>query len=268
MQNATEFFSNEGMSYCEDGNFEKALESFNRGLKFDEENICLLYNKAGCLKSLHRNREADILLKRVIKLCDKEDKTTTTLKLKSDSLMILQDYEKAPEVLEELLEKSPEDVDALLNMAVCFNHKCKYQDALNYLDRILEIDSSNFHAILLKSEMLMSVDKFEESKKYLDMAYEMNPDFAHVWYLKGQYESEFSNYETALEYYEKALEIEPDATRYLYETGICRLLLGKTEKAKCSLRRIFQLHPEEYGPERYELLDKVCDIMGNHFSTK
>ena len=265
METTTEYFSKKGMSYCLDGNFEEGLKLFNRGLDFDENSILLLYNKAGCLKSLNRDNEAKILLNKVISLCDSQEKTEQNLKLKSNALVLLKNFDEAIDVLEEILEKTPNDIDSLMNMAICYDHHFNNKKTLEYLDRILKIDPSDLHALLMKSEVLMHMNKLDESKEYMDMAFEINPSDAHVWYLKGQYESKLSNYESALKYYEKALDIEPNASKYIFDAGICMILLGKIDEAKSTLKRIFDLNPEDYDPERYEYIDEICEILRNTF---
>ena len=265
--NNLDFFSDEGMRNCNNGYMKKGLEYFNRGLAYDSDNIKLLFNKANCLFEMDRADEAEVIFKRIIELCDGKEKTEDVLEFKYKSLLFLKDFENAKITVEELLKKYPYNTGALLQTAINLKTEIRYEEALEYLDRILESDSSDYNAILIKCEILMGMEKYNLAKKYLDKAFEMNPDFSYVWYLKGEYESKaFSDYKSASKYYEKAIEMEPKGSKYLYDAGCCMILLGRNDDAKEYFKRIFELNPKEYGSERYELLDEIFEIIGNHFA--
>lgn len=267
--NNLDFFSDEGIRNCNNGYMKKGLEYFNRGLAYDKDNIKLLFNKACCLFEMDRIDEAETIFKRVIELCDGEEKTEDVLEFKYESFLFLKDFENAKMTVQELLEKYPNNTGALLQTAINLNKEIRYEKALEYVDRVLEIDSSDYNAILIKCEILMDMEKYDLAKKYLDKAFEMNPDFSYVWYLKGEYESKaFSDYESAFKYYDKAIQMEPKGSKYFYDAGCCLILLGRNDEAKEYFRKIFELSPEEYGSERYELLDKIFDIIGNDFAVQ
>ena len=262
----SKFFCEMGMKSCSEGEFEKGLKSFNTGLEIDEDNILLLYNKAVCLMNMGETDKANSIFERTIKLCDKFGKGEFVLGIKANSYIFLKDYKSAKGVLEDLLKVSPNNVNALINMAQMFNKEFDYEGALPYFDRALEIDPNNPDALMFKGETLYHLFRYDEARQYFDRSFAISKESPYIWYLKGLCESHFENHETAVEYYKRAIEIDPDFEKCLFDMSLSLTILGRAEEAKDAFHKMFDLHPENYDEKSREVADEIVDMLSSHFS--
>lgn len=261
----SKLLSDIGMKCCLEGDLEKGLKYFNTGLELDEDNIPLLYNKAGCLMSMGQSEKAKPIFGRVINLCNEMGKNEFSLQTKANSYLFLEDFETAKEVLEDLLKISPDNVDALSNVAQILRKYYHYEDALQYFDKALNIDPQNPELLMFKGETLFDLFRYEEAKECIDMSFDISKDNPYVWYLKGKYESERENYEQAVGYYDKAIELCPDFEKCYYNLVVALILLGRSEEAKKTFRKIFDLNPDKYEEWRVDLSDEIIDMLSEVF---
>ena len=262
----SKLLSEKGMECCLNGDLKKGLDIFNRGLVNDENNILLLYNKAGCLINMGEIKKAEPIFKKIIGLCRDCEKSELVLTIKANSYTYLGDFESAREIFEEILDYFPDNVDALVTRAIYLKRDFKNDDALECFDKVLELDGENFEANMYKGEILLDSGD-AESKEYIDKAFELCPEFPYVVYLKGCFESQInSDYERAIGYFDEAIGLYPNFEKAYFEKGKCLVCLGKADDAKGSLRKIFELNPEKYDESRLDVLDEITTKLANHFA--
>lgn len=266
MNSKSKLFNDMGMKSCHEGDLEKGLKYFNTGLAQDKDSILLLYNKAGCLVSMGKTDEAEVIFKRVIKLCDEEGKSEFALNIKANSFFFLRDFKSAKIVLEDILKISPDDVDALISMAHIFNREFNYKEALKYLDRALDIDSQDPNALMIKGDTLLNLNMHDEARQCIDQAFELSKQIPYLWYLKGVCEANCGNHENAVEYYNKAIDMDQYLENAYFDLTKSLVILGKADEAKETFRRFYELHPEDYEDSRCEVSDQIVDMLVSHFS--
>jgi tetratricopeptide (TPR) repeat protein len=258
--------SDKAMECCLNGNFENALKYFDEGLSVDEDNILLLYNKAGCLVNMGEIEQSDPIFKKIIGLCDEMDKSELVLNIKANSYTYLRDFDSAREVFEEILKDFPNNVDGQLSRAIYLKRECMYDDSLEVFRKVLNLDPDNFEANMYMGELLLDLGGHEECKKFIDKAFELCPDFPYILYIKGCYFAAVcEDYKKAIEYYDKAINIEPGLVKCYFEKSKCLVLLGKADEAKKSFNKIYELNPEFYDESNKELLDDIIDMLANHY---
>lgn len=250
-----------GMKSCYEGEFEKGLEYFDEGLKEDEDNILLLYNKAGCLVSLGEMNEARAIFEKIIILCERYDKTELVLNIKANSYTFLGDFEGSREIYEEILRYFPKNVDALLSRAIYFKRHGEFDRAFACFDEVLELDCDNFEANLYMGELCLDVGEKKNAKKYIDKIYGSYPSFPYALYLKGYYHAIVDeDYIKALSYFERAINLQPNFEKCYFEMGKCYILLGNAAEAKNCFKKVPSLEfDEDYGKR----VEKITQMLSN-----
>lgn len=258
----SKLLSDRAMQCCMRGDYDEALKYFDEGLSEDEDNIFLLYNKAGCLNRMGDFESSKPVFEKIIELCDEKIILDEfTLNIKANSYAFLGDFDTAGEIFEKVLKHFPNNVDALTSKAISLKREFEYDESLKCFDKALSLDPDNFQLNMYKGELLLDMGKKEESKQFIDKAYELDSNFPYVWYLKGQYHSKaHEDYKKAICCYEKAVELEPDFNKCYYDLGICHVLLGNAEKAKEAFRKVSQ-----FDPERSEMLDEITDFLSSSY---
>ena len=132
------------------------------------------------------------------------------LKLKKE-----EKFEKAIEILEELMKQNPhsEEVKRQL-ISVLFDYGGYlsdvwtegYDKAVEYFKRIIELDTDNYRAWYNLGIAYFHIEKPEEALKSFNKALKIKPDYFYCYYNIGLlYEVVDKDYEKALLNYEKAL---------------------------------------------------------------
>lgn len=102
-------FIDSAVYLAEAGNYEEALNAFDKALQIDHQNIFALTSKANTLNRLGKYEEA-------IAICDKA------------------------------LKIAPKDIWSLLYKATALTNLDKYMEAMKYFDNVIEIDPKNLEA--------------------------------------------------------------------------------------------------------------------------
>ncbi|MFQ6050729.1 MAG: tetratricopeptide repeat protein [Candidatus Hydrothermarchaeota archaeon] len=127
-----------GMSFFKLGEYENAIEFFDRALEIDSNFKLALNNKGACLIMLGR-------------------------------------FDEAVKCYNQLLELSPDHVLALSNKGFCLTKLGKYEEAIELFDRILEIDPNNYLAWINRGTTLTSMNMLEEAIECYEKALGINP---------------------------------------------------------------------------------------------
>ena len=86
-----------------------------------------------------------------------------------------QDYEKAIEYFDKILEIEQSNIDALINKGAALIELEKYRKAILNFDKILEIDPNNFRALNNKGAALTRLENYEQAISSFDQILDVNP---------------------------------------------------------------------------------------------
>jgi tetratricopeptide (TPR) repeat protein len=97
-----------------------------------------------------------------------------------------------------------------LNKGIISGIEGNYDKAIQENNKVLEKDPNNINALNNLGFSFMSLGKYDESITYLEKALELDPKFLPAIVNKGSILRLTGNYEGAIEYYDKAISIDPD----------------------------------------------------------
>lgn len=120
-----------------------------------------------------------------------------------------QEYEKAINKCNEILNKNPDNIDALNILGLISNIYNKHQKAIEYFDKVLSIDIQNITALNSKGVALANLGRYQEVIETCDKALEINANNVDALNNKAAALANLGMYHQAIKYYDKALEIAP-----------------------------------------------------------
>jgi tetratricopeptide (TPR) repeat protein len=130
-----------GLAFQHQQRYDKALECYDKALRIDPNAKKTLSNKALCLLVTDKLKEAEMLYRRVVKLC-------------------------------------PDYLQAWYHLGYISVSQKKYDEALSYLDKALALSDEYYLAWFVKYQALTALKRTEEAKKCLCRAIDLNPDYA------------------------------------------------------------------------------------------
>jgi len=117
--------------------------------------------------------------------------------------------QKALPILEEILEKNPNNFHILLNIALIYLERKKYNKSENYFIKCLAIDDQNTVAHHGLGVSLLRQSKYEEAIDEFLLAIETNFYFPKAHYHLGETLFKLNNFEDAAKAFEVAIKIAP-----------------------------------------------------------
>jgi tetratricopeptide (TPR) repeat protein len=84
----------------------------------------------------------------------------------------LQNYPKAIEILLNLQEKYPEDMQIKMQLALCYNKLSMLQESITYFDELIKMDSANTYFKIQKADFLYQAGKYEQALEQYKYAFD------------------------------------------------------------------------------------------------
>jgi tetratricopeptide (TPR) repeat protein len=129
-------------------------------------------------------------------------------------LTIDKKYDEAIKLYDRILEKDPENVEALLRKGVAFHYSGRYDQAISTFNRVLDIDKNNVMALHWKGSSLWFSGKQDEANSFYDKALAIDPNFYLSLYLKACNKARDGHTDDALKLLKKAITANPKIISY------------------------------------------------------
>jgi len=127
-----------GVIYSQEGDFDKALEEFDKAISLRDPYYKAIYNKFNLLLSSGRAEEAEALLKDVI-------------------------------------QRHPDHIDGYINLGVLAGRRGDNTSAFSYFDKAIELSPDDFDAFFKKGQLLVVEKRYEEALSCFNRALDIEP---------------------------------------------------------------------------------------------
>ena len=182
----------------------EAIRAIDKEIKLNPKKIGLYYSKSKILFDIGKNNEVLTLLEKIYKDFPQEEKNIQVKR--AYVLKEMKNTEAGLEIINELLEKHPEDND-LLNYKACWlQYLNRKEESLEVIQKLIEHvpDNATYHDTY--GEILMFFNEHEAAIEEFLKVIEICSDNWYIFqtYIKlGICYKELENYELALEYLQK-----------------------------------------------------------------
>jgi tetratricopeptide (TPR) repeat protein len=245
-------FKNEAETHFMAGNLDKAIDTYQRGLKIDP-------NDAGLWAEMARVQTY----------------SSSLLTTDGEKLSRLQDALNSANKAVELV---PEDSSAHAIRAFVLNWLANPTlvgpEADAYITqadqeavRALQLDNQNTLALVYYAEILNDQQKWNQAEQYITQAMEKDPNLLDVHRVAGYIQETLGNYGEAIREYKKAIEINPNWTFLYIAVGLNYRVLQQFEMALEYFAKAATIN-EQLGlkdPIPYIAIGKTYSQMGEFF---
>lgn len=194
------------------------------------------------IKENKRNPDIEIILKKIEGLI-----FTETLKeslRQGNTLYEQQEYEKAIEIFQNMLEEYPDAYIIHLNIGNCYFQMEQYDQAEQYYKNVLEEDPGNTNALIAIGNCYTNRDQKEEAMEWYNKVKFEEIDDWIVLYNIGNSFYENSQYEKALKCYKQAIKKQNDFLDARYQLGLTYITLGKHQEALAEFECYLEYDPD------------------------
>jgi tetratricopeptide (TPR) repeat protein len=116
--------------------------------------------------------------------------------------------DEAHTILEDITKSSPDNMDAVLWLAIAKHNLKDYEGALASIDKLTPKDFKKSVCLMVKGEILHSMEKYKESLALLTQAIELNPDNTRISYLLGLNYLKLGDIDQASNFFETAIRYD------------------------------------------------------------
>lgn len=201
---------NSGIEYYEQKNYPKAIELFNKALRFNEEeqDIGIYFQRAICYR-------------------------------------LINELGKSKEDLSYIIRIDGANHRAYNQMGLCLKSEGKYEEAIyNYSQAINITDKSIYYKNRALCYRL--TEKYELALADYSKFLETNPHDDSILYQRGVINLELGNIESAIKDFSSANEISPNTEDYLNFRGIAYLLCQDIERSSIDFNSVIDLNVNSY----------------------
>ena len=192
------------------GRFQEALETYDRLLELDSDNILVHILKGKAYRWLQRIEEATA------------------------------SYLQALALVERVLSNDPDNVSAYLYKGdILFSIDCDEAGlkdcdelALQAYEQAIRLDPTNLDAYLNKGWLLSANGRFREAMQAYDQALLLDPTNPDIYAYKGEVYWETGRFEKALQAHEQSIALNPAEPTYYADKATVLTQLGRMEEAK------------------------------------
>jgi len=211
------------------GNFDNALECYEKSLGIEEKFATAFFFKILCL---WLSGKYDELIKCCDRLISSAPNFIPAYTLKANILRKLGKYEEALLCINKVLELKENDTNAIYLKALILKRIGKCDEALKYYEKLIDDLNVTWIEVIREAIYLLFLfNKLEKAEKYIEMGLKLRPDDASLWYFKGRLYEKQNKFEEALEYYNKALQLMPHHTKALLAKARVLEKLGRIEES-------------------------------------
>lgn len=158
---------------------------------------------------------------------------------------LFEDNLNAQKALERVVEKKPENEEALSLLASVYTKQRKYSSAVSTYEKIVKIEPQRDDIFMRIGQIYLKMMEWEKAVPPLKKAVELNIDNKEAYYDIGNAYEKMEKFDLAAKAYEKYLDLNPeDIGNTYFRLGICYSELEQFEKAIPALQKSLEDNPQ------------------------
>ena len=237
------------LAYLKLGEINKSLNQLDEALKIKEDDLETLSNKAYCLYSAKRPKEALYYASTVALHPNSSNKIKNLCGILS---LIFEKYDEAKFYFKKVLDKNENDIPALLNLSLCFIEKEEFEKAIFLSRRALKLDNNNINAINTYALALFHAGYTQDAIEILNKIKDENSDDYYTNSNLGLFFTSLKKYFEAEKYYQILLKKYPEDCEVLNNLGYIYSKTGREAFAEKLWRDALRID-SSYIPARKNL---------------
>ena len=239
MPNSSVGYSERGYAYGALGNDERAVADLNRAIELDPNNETALKSRSILIARSGQTEAAVADMQRA-------HKEGSDLVAQAGAMLAAERYSDAIVLYSKVLEKTPDDVEALIDRGVAFMEAGLDEAAESDFSNALLHAPDNHHALWRRSLIFSMQDHLEEAEADARRAIELAPTYGHTHFALATVALQQNNFVEAITSLDKAIQLPPggDASFIHYVVrGSIHRRLGKLDLAIEDLNRALEINP-------------------------
>jgi tetratricopeptide (TPR) repeat protein len=216
-----------GILHAQRGNYVDAEQVLQRALKLNPDEAGIQFNYGNVLLGLERFDDALAAFGKAAQL----NPTLVEAHLnRGNILMLLKRYEEAVTCFDSAIRNNPAFAQAYGSRAHALEQLGRLDEALASCNRAVDLNPGNAEFRASEANILSRLKRHDDALRSISAALSLRRDSAAFHYNHGNILIEGNNYRDAIAAFEKSVMLDPSFASAHLNEGLCRLLLGDTER--------------------------------------
>ena len=265
-QEFTVDFAQQLQDILRNGTIEEALALFETMPEKYQNDYSMNLLHASLLVSSRNVEKASIIADKLELI---EPGNVDTLVLKSMIAKASGDKKAKSEILKQIIEKDPTNVDANVELANDQMVRKNFKLANTYYGKSLEKEPNNEQALFGYGQSAYYNDDLKKARTSFEKLIEVNPENSFGWAYLGKLEGDDENYAVATRHIEKALELDPYYYDYWVDYGRYLYYQGKFADAEKAWTKAISIEPDNfyayiYRSALYDEQKRFADALSDY----
>jgi tetratricopeptide (TPR) repeat protein len=234
-----------GRAYALKGDLNKARAEMQESLKLKPQFVSGWLELAQLDLRLTKYNKAIEGLDRVI---SREPDNLKARLLRADGLRASGRYSESRKEILYILQRRPQDRDALLALGSLGIAEHKFNDAEKTFDRLRESEPKDVRALAGLAEVYSSRLQFDRSMALLSKQLQQSPNVSEIHYLLATTAIRAGRYDVAIDQLQRVLSSDSDNLAAQLRLGDVYRLNGEPDKAISAYKRAEQMAPNDLQP--------------------
>jgi tetratricopeptide (TPR) repeat protein len=240
------------------GRLTKALARLKVLEKFEPSNQEILLTMGSIYSQLREHKTAIEYFRRALDTAGEETEEEIYLEIALE-YENMDRFDKAIEILQEALRKTPDNETLLYELAYCFETADRTAECIEYYRAFIDKHPFSFPAWYNLGNALQKLDQLEDSLEAYDYCIAVQPDFAPAYYNKAHALFKLDRYVEAIHTFEETYTHEPPQAPIYCHIGECFEKLEEFDKALFYYRKSIQT--DEFYADAYLGIGVVMDLQ-------
>ncbi len=233
-------YSSLGAEFFNRGQFDRAVEAYERSVELAPENAATYNSLALCYIRRQMPEKAVSWVEHAIGLALDTPEAYFNL---GNAYSMMQRWSSAVEAFRKAIAMRPGYVEAYNNLGLVLHRSGSSGDAVAMLRKAIELEPSYAQAYFNLGTIYMEKARYDEAVANYHEATRLQPDFVQAYYNMGQAEYCRGRLNAAINCYRKAVQINPKHYGAWHNLGIAYRDKGLTDKAVEALEKAVALNP-------------------------
>lgn len=225
-----DLFINRGVAHRELDRAMECLEDFRAALGLKSDSIRAQNALAEQLLRLKRYEESLTLFDKIVE--SSQPVAAATFSNRAAALMNVGRLDEAESVLLKILDKEPDYVPALVNLATLYFRRQEFARSGEYAERVLKIDPENADAMVCLGGGFVRLRRYRESIERCNVAIALRPRCAEAYANRAGAYAGLYEYDKALADCDTALSFDPGFGVVLCNRAAALVGLNRFEEAE------------------------------------
>ena len=223
------------------GNYGDAAYDLAKAMSIDSVNEAYHHLLADVYISTYDSESALRTMERALRLFP--ESTASNLKM-SELLIILKQFQPAATTLQGVLEREPQNIEALQLLGVLFKEQGDIEQAIMSFRRVVELDGDNYEGWTMLGNLL-DIEGDASALQCFENAIAIDSTYPQGWHSKAFYLQNHGDIPQAIEIYEKIQTFDPTYADAYLNAGILYLEFGDTDNAAIQFTNLIEQYPTD-----------------------